>query len=580
MGNNRYGISLSKVIREIENEKVNFEKRLWEQEIAPSNTSRSKPLNIIQNFTEEQKQLLSMSPAPNTVSDDTVDTIDTIDTLALWNKSVAPLVKNKKETLLDSPNSEKSNVEIPSSDFTDDKERVPDIEKTDKDTHSTKDVPNTTNEKSTKPGNYEIAQYFLKTKNVVRISGIPCCYSPMYRTYFPLKGEAGKTILRKELPTEYKKIIDGRKLGEIQAWLAVEESIPEIDFFSLNRIRSVVNFKNYPINIQTGQPCYGGEEFYFERYIHVDFPVDYEPCGTYFNYFLETSLGGNPDRIRTLQQAFGLAISDIRTNKICYIFKGSADSGKSVACNILRKLTGEDYTAALPFNELGARFSTAELYNRWLNIGSEIDTNSTVSSDVFKRLTGNDLIKAEEKYSHPFKFQNRALMIFPCNNYPRFSKSEDPQSIDRRIIIIPFHRDSNIEIKEDLEEKLERELDFIAKWALEGLADVINNGFVFCEDSEREKSQFLAEAFPFYIFQKEYLEEDPDSAIASAQLDDTYHVFCEKYRIPIPQRILWYKNLSPFFPLHEIRGIQYQGKSCRGYSGIRFNDAIETGGYS
>ena len=110
MGNNRYGISLSKVIREIENEKVNFEKRLWEQEIAPSNTSRSKPLNIIQNFTEEQKQLLSMSPAPNTVSDDTVDTIDTIDTLALWNKSVAPLVKNKKETLLDSTNSEKSNV--------------------------------------------------------------------------------------------------------------------------------------------------------------------------------------------------------------------------------------------------------------------------------------------------------------------------------------------------------------------------------------------------------------------------------------------------------------------------------------
>jgi len=115
----------------------------------------------------------------------------------------------------------------------------------------------------------------------------------------------------------------------------------------------------------------------------------------------------------------------------------------------------------------------AQLKDKLVNLGGEMDTSRQLASNTIKTLTGEDTIVADVKHREPITFQPSAKHIFCVNEMPRFK--DRSFAMRRRVLIVPFaatftgkHRDP------DLRDKLMDELPGILKWAIDGLRELLD----------------------------------------------------------------------------------------------------------
>ena len=71
------------------------------------------------------------------------------------------------------------------------------------------------------------------------------------------------------------------------------------------------------------------------------------------------------------------------------------------------------------------RFSNAELLHKLFNIDADVSKDFIKNIQNIKKLTGGDLISAERKYAHPFKFINHAKLILLTNEFPNLDEEID-----------------------------------------------------------------------------------------------------------------------------------------------------------
>jgi phage/plasmid-associated DNA primase len=116
---------------------------------------------------------------------------------------------------------------------------------------------------------------------------------------------------------------------------------------------------------------------------------------------------------------------------------GPGGNGKSVYLTLARALYGRANVSATSLQALSEnRFSGAELFGRLANICGDLDARAVKRTDLFKQLTGGDLIQAERKFAHPFSFTCFALPLFSANEAPLSSDQTDAWF--DRWLVVPF----------------------------------------------------------------------------------------------------------------------------------------------
>ncbi len=255
-----------------------------------------------------------------------------------------------------------------------------------------------------------------------------------------------------------------------------------------NSRRNYVNLTNGMLNLKTFEL----ESHHKYYYSSIQIPIEYEKesnCPK-FKDFLMDIFDGDQERVLVMQEILGYCLTADTNAQKAFILLGHGSNGKSVLCDVMAKLYGEDNLSSTSLKELGGKFAKFSIYNKTVNISTEneMDRDMLATGD-FKKIVSGDLIQVEEKYRNPFIYRPFVKLIFAVNSMP---KSMDySYGYYRRLLILPFNKRYSLKPKEgeelanpNLKEKLFTEMPGILNFALEGLKRLRDNNYKFTESRE------------------------------------------------------------------------------------------------
>ena len=216
------------------------------------------------------------------------------------------------------------------------------------------------------------------------------------------------------------------------------------------------------------------------------------------------------------------------------VFVGSGRNGKGVMTEIIRRLLGVKNVSGESLEQiLTNRFSAVRLYGKLANIDTDLSKMTLRNTGVLKKLTGGDLIRAEEKFKPPFDYVNYAKLILSANQLPD-TEDETPAFFSRPIIIKFPNQFVGEKADPFLIDKLctEEELTGLLRLVIERLPHVLQEGIQFKNGSiEETYKNYILISDTARAFTEVAIEPDNDSMILKIDLYQAYKAFCKNRKL-------------------------------------------------
>ncbi|WP_031485622.1 phage/plasmid primase, P4 family [Maridesulfovibrio frigidus] len=237
-----------------------------------------------------------------------------------------------------------------------------------------------------------------------------------------------------------------------------------------------VCLQNGMLNLKTLELKPHDTDYYSTICLGVSFNPDSKAkCNRWLKYLDETVQ--TPGPIAQLQEFMGYCLTrDVHYEK-CLLLLGDGSDGKSTYLKIARELVAPANCSAVAFQDLEDQFRRASLYNKLLNISTEIGS-AAMETPTFKAVVSGDTIQGAFKHKDSFEFPPFCKLAFAANKLPRVLDNTD--GFFRRMLPIKFKRqyleddpDRNPNLFKELKEN---ELSEIFHWALVGLHRLYEQG--------------------------------------------------------------------------------------------------------
>ena len=284
--------------------------------------------------------------------------------------------------------------------------------------------------------------------------------------------------------------------------------------------------QNGMLNINTFEMRPHDPDYYFTSI----FPVSLDPsspkrCDQFIKY-LEMNIR-TPEVIDQLQEFAGYIIARHTRYEKCLFLYGPGRDGKSTLMKLLRNMVGGENCSAVSFPDLEREFPRSSLYNKLLNISTEIGSQA-IESSYFKAITSGDPIQAAYKHKDNFEFSPYCKLIFAGNILPRIKDTSD--ALYERFLPIKFKRqflEGDPERDTNLLEKLTGEISEIFYWALCGLQRLMkNNRFTDAEETRELMMGYRRSNSPILSFVQDELNVGEDEEVEKAELYAQYRKYC------------------------------------------------------
>lgn len=252
-----------------------------------------------------------------------------------------------------------------------------------------------------------------------------------------------------------------------------------------------INLKNGLVNINTGL---------FESHNPEIFVLNQLDCVYDKHAYDENVYGvinslscGDEDTTTLLIQMLGyFLLGDCRYQK-SFILLGGGRNGKSMFLEMIRNWLGDDNCSSLALEDLSKTFRTAELVGKMVNIGDDSGHNLLENTAIFKKLVTGDNITVERKNQNPFKFSNKAKMIFAANSLP--PTTDKSEGFFRRCIIIPFnavYKETDKTYDPNMIEKITTESakSYLLLLAIKGLQSLYENKMFYVPANSKSMNDY------------------------------------------------------------------------------------------
>lgn len=302
---------------------------------------------------------------------------------------------------------------------------------------------------------------------------------------------------------------------------------------ALNANPMLVNVQNGVYDLETGKLLPHDPDLLQT----VQRPFEYDPEATCprWNQFLAEALvttDGAPDTALAslLQEWFGYClVPTTRAHKAC-IWTGEGSNGKGVATGILTALVGEENSVGTDIAKLDDDYKRADLRDKLLAVSSEVPSRALVADATFKAVVSGDLLAARLPYAPPFSFRPYARILITCNDLP--ATSDRTWGFYRRLILMPWNaRFDGDAVNPDLEAELrEAELPGIFRWAVNGLARLIQQGWRFtpADAAARTLEEYRLEGNNVALWAADRVElVEGGGRVASSELYADYSDYCK-----------------------------------------------------
>lgn len=410
-------------------------------------------------------------------------------------------------------------------------------------------------DESKTPLDFSVKKHFMVNRNVKCVNGISFLYNELNGCYERISEQDLFVEIRKCLPAEVDMKLGKNKMMDVVHRLLSEPTL-QATFEEFDRYNQHINFKNCVLDIKNRKTYPHDSDYMFTSHIDAEYtessPYDFSINGKKFLKFLDDCTEGDPQKIKSLQQLTGYIISNEWRAKKFFVLMGQPHTGKSIWLELFRALIGTKYTTSLTLKQLSEnRFMTAELLHSKLNVTAEMDESGTLkATDIIKALTGGDLITAEKKGKDPFHFQSKTKLVACGNQMPLLKKLDGTTAFTDRIAFFIFNN-SIPENQRDksLIKKLLSEKDFIVKWAIEGLEDLVDNDYVFMEseDARRFKERYISQLNNVQEFARDRCItdiNDRDMKTHRKQLYPAYKGFCQENGLRAVSKVEFYVEIE------------------------------------
>ncbi|HET9807308.1 MAG TPA: phage/plasmid primase, P4 family [Nitrososphaeraceae archaeon] len=237
------------------------------------------------------------------------------------------------------------------------------------------------------------------------------------------------------------------------------------------------------------------------------------------------------------------------------ILDGEGRNGKGTLCTLITTFFGTNQISSESLDQLlNSRFSTSQLVGKFINIDADLTEKKIKKSGILKKLSGNDLLSAEEKYKPQFKFRNFAKIIVVTNELPEID--EDNIAIFSRLVVIDFPKTYIDNANPDLIKELttKDELSGLLTVLLKRLPRVLKHGISYTKSVEEIARKYRLRMNSVTYFADEYLQESFGNNIRKDIMYKQYKDFCYRNKIPPKSEYAFSQQLSQIgFSYNQLR---------------------------
>lgn len=192
---------------------------------------------------------------------------------------------------------------------------------------------------------------------------------------------------------------------------------------------------------------------------------------------------------------------------------GPGNTGKSAIAHMILNIIGKENVSQMGLAQITARFTTAQLEGKMLNICGETgDTSSKIThidGQLIKNLSDGDIITVERKGQDPYEIRNTAKFLFVTNSIPDFG--DNTSGLYRRLYVIPcrVQQDKSAAIYDKLTDQQSR--SWIINKALAAYFNFLDRGktFIVSPQMETELTQFKSQDSVMDFIQATFNTSEP-----------------------------------------------------------------------
>jgi len=257
----------------------------------------------------------------------------------------------------------------------------------------------------------------------------------------------------------------------------------------------VVNLKNTRLNLKTCERLpYSADAIEFER-----IPVNYDPTAKSddLDKMLNRVFCGDRECIDLFEEIVGDCLLHKNIFQTAFLFYGSGSNGKSTILKLIRTFIGYENCATISLEQLTGTFITAELENKMVNIGDDINYGSLKETGTLKKLFSGEPLQVQRKFGMPFTLEPYATQLFSANEIPRSADKTD--GMMRKLTFIPFNAKfskNDDDYDPMIFEKITSEtaLSYLLNLAIKGLRRLVQNKrFTLPKVVEQAKQKYMIE---------------------------------------------------------------------------------------
>lgn len=254
------------------------------------------------------------------------------------------------------------------------------------------------------------------------------------------------------------------------------------DLKPFNADKNIINFQNGVLHLDTMKLKPHSPNILSTIQIPCNWKTSGEiPTCPIFDGYLNTLANGDEEIIKFLWQYIGVTISNIPsyiTKKAIFLY-GAGNTGKSQFLELLSRLVGKSNFASTELKKLEEKFGTFCILHKRLVGSPDMSFAKIVEMKIFKNLTGGDDIDFEQKGKDPITNKYNGMLLFCCNDLPKFG-GDKGDNVYERMIIIPCNNIIPPEKRDNgLIDKMYTERESIVNKAVQALKEFITNGFKF-----------------------------------------------------------------------------------------------------
>jgi putative DNA primase/helicase len=278
--------------------------------------------------------------------------------------------------------------------------------------------------------------------------------------------------LRREARTADERAWAKRSQAEarIQAMIKLASADPRIELLhtAFDRNHFLLNVQNGTLDLETGKLRPHAKEDFITKISRATFNP--KAASKRWAAALQTSL---PDPVVRdyVQRFLGYCLTGDVGERIVVMFVGKGRNGKSLIARVVQELMGP-YATTLASTVLMSSdkeqhpTEVADLFGARLAVMSEIKRGRAIDEEKFKRLSGNDELKARRMREDFWAFSPTHKSLFLVNHRPHVGR--DPAVWDR-VAIVEFNvRIPDGKVDPKLLQKLRAEETGILAWLVEG----------------------------------------------------------------------------------------------------------------